>query len=52
MCIRDSAQGASQEEIAARLAQDAFVAHNIVQPTIREVALSRTDPRLDFLKAP
>lgn len=45
------AQGAPHEEIAARLAQDPFVVHNIVQATISEVALSRTDPRLDFLKA-
>ncbi len=45
------AQGPSAEELAARLAHDPFVAERIVQATITEVALSRTDPRLDFLKA-
>lgn len=43
------AHGAMLEEIEARVAEDPFVAENVVCAEIHEVTPARTDARLNFL---
>ena len=43
------AQGASREEIEARVALDPFVAENVVSAEIHELTPSKADQRLSFL---
>ena len=45
------AHGTTREELAARLADDPFVAEKVVTAEIHEIAPGRTDDRLAFLKA-
>ncbi len=44
------AMGLDREALEARVAEDPFVAEGVVSSEIFEIALVRTDPRLDFLK--
>lgn len=43
------AAGISLEDLQARLAEDPFVAHDVVAVKITEIAPQLTDPRLAFL---
>ena len=43
------AHGISRPELEARVAQDPFVAENVVSPTILDIAPARADERLQFL---
>jgi uncharacterized protein YciI len=43
--------GLEAAELEHRLSQDPFVMHGVVKPNVIEVSLTRTDPRLDFLRA-
>ena len=43
------AHNLDREALEARLAEDPFVAEDVVQPEIIEIAPAMTDPRLDFL---
>ena len=45
------AHNASRAEIETRVADDPFVAENVVSAEIVEIAPARTDARLDFLRA-
>jgi len=45
------AHDASREALQARIEADPFVAEGVVAAEVLEIALGRTDPRLDFLKA-
>lgn len=40
----------TRAELEKRVAEDPFVAHNVVTAEIAEITPGRTDPRLDFLK--
>lgn len=42
-------QGLSAEALQQRLAEDPFVAHDIVEVTVTEFAVARADARLAFL---
>ena len=43
------AHNLDREALEARLAEDPFVAEDVVLPEIIEIAPAMTDPRLDFL---
>ncbi len=45
------AHNVSRAALEARLAEDPFVAEDVVRPEIAEIAPGRTDDRLAFLKA-
>lgn len=45
------AHGTSLQELQARVNSDPFVLHDVVSVDILEIAPSRTDERLDFLRA-
>ncbi|KFC72729.1 hypothetical protein FG93_02180 [Bosea sp. LC85] len=44
------AQGMMRDELMARLAEDPFVAEDVVRIELHEIAPGRTDDRLAFLK--
>jgi uncharacterized protein YciI len=44
------AHGTSLPELEARVNDDPFVAHDVVSAEILDITVSRTDPRLDFLR--
>ena len=46
------AHGLSRAELETRVAEDPFVAGDVVQAEILELAPSKTDTRLDFLRGP
>lgn len=46
------ATGMSHAELAHRLSQDPFVAHDVVQTEVIDWSVSRADPRLTFLMEP
>ncbi len=45
------AHGVSPSELYARVRDDPFVIHDVVNPEILEITPGRTDARLDFLRA-
>ena len=44
------AHSIDREALKTRVARDPFVAEGVVTSEILEIAVARTDPRLDFLK--
>lgn len=45
------AHNTTREALQARIGADPFVAEGVVVAEVLEIAVARTDPRLDFLKA-
>jgi uncharacterized protein YciI len=45
------AHGTTREALDARIAADPFVVEGVVTADVLEITTTRTDPRLDFLKA-
>jgi uncharacterized protein YciI len=45
------AHNTTRAELEARLLEDPFVAHDVVEPEVFEVSPSKADPRLAFLLA-
>ena len=44
------AHDTSLEDLESRVKQDPFVAENVVTAEILDIAVAKTDPRLDFLR--